>query len=178
MNTGIVGHEKLKFTPKGEAAARAVIRHILSPEYASDRTPVLVSGHSPLGGIDIWAEEEAEALGLKKLIYAPANFSWDGGYKARNIKIATHSDIVHVIVVTSYPATYTGMRFDICYHCAKAALHQEIQSNTPALFDFLPPMGRNTVTPNATNHIKSGGCWTAWHGYKLGKQARWHLIEN
>lgn len=135
MNIGIVGHEAAKFTALGERRARRIIRELLSAPDA-----VLVSGHCHLGGIDIWAEEVADAIGIPKLIYPPKKLTWEGGYKQRNLLIAKHSAIVHCIVVTKLPSAYTGMRFTSCYHC------------------------------NTQTHIKSGGCWTAkraplgqWH---------------
>lgn len=126
MHIGIVGHEAAKFTPETEATAREIIRALLN-----DPADILVSGACPLGGIDIWAEEEADALGRAKVIFPPKYNSWAIGFKPRNIKIAELSDIVHCIVVRAYPEQYTGRRFPICYHCGKS------------------------------DHIKSGGCWTA-----------------
>jgi hypothetical protein len=128
MYIGIVGHEAAKFTADTEAMARSIIRSLLSPPEA-----VLVSGHCHLGGIDIWAEEEADALGRAKDIFAPKKLVWGGpdGFQSRNLKIATRSDVVHCLVIAEYPPTYTGMRFDYCYHC------------------------------HTHDHIKSGGCWTA-----------------
>lgn len=136
MRVGIVGHEAKKFTPETEEKARKIIRSLLSPN------DILVSGGCHLGGIDIWAEEEADKLGLKKEIYLPATRQWEGGYKQRNLKIAYNSDIVHCIVIVEYPDTYKGRRFNYCYHC------------------------------DSTDHIKSGGCWTA----KKAKEAQWHMI--
>jgi predicted Rossmann fold nucleotide-binding protein DprA/Smf involved in DNA uptake len=131
---GIVGHEAAKFTMVTERAARALIRTLLPPG------SVLVSGRSPLGGIDVWAEEEAAALGLETKIFPPLTSSWSTGYKPRNLQIAHTSAIVHCLVVSTYPPGYRGMRFDFCYHCS------------------------------TRDHIKSGGCWTAlrcaqrrWH---------------
>jgi hypothetical protein len=129
MRVGIVGHEGAKFTHAAEAKARALIRELLAPPDA-----VLVSGHCHLGGIDIWAEEEAQALGRKMIIFPPKKLVWQGGFKDRNLQIAAESDIVHSIVVEKLPPTYRGMRFTTCYHCK----------------DKAPP------------HAKSGGCWTAW----------------
>lgn len=134
---GIVGHEGAKFTAETEAVARNIIRSLLSPG------DILVSGGCHLGGIDIWAEEEADKLGIQKEIHIPAKRTWEGGYKQRNLKIADTSDIVHCIVVSKYPEGYKGMRFDYCYHC------------------------------KSSDHIKSGGCWTA----KRAKKAEWHIIE-
>jgi len=107
---------------------------------------VVVSGHCHLGGIDIWAEQIANELDLKSYIFPPAKLVWEGGYKQRNILIAENSDELHNIVVASYPQDYRGMRFDYCYHC------------------------------HTTEHIKSGGCWTAKRTEKLGKKAYWHVI--
>ena len=126
MNIGIVGHEAAKFTPDQEYVAREIIRYLLS-----DPTSVLVSGHCPLGGIDIWAEEEADRLGRRKRIFPPKTNSWEDGFKPRNLQIANTSDICHCLVVAELPPTYRGRRFDYCYHC------------------------------HSRTHIKSGGCWTA-----------------
>lgn len=142
MRIGIVGHEAAKFTPETEDRARKIIKELL-------REPcILVSGGCHLGGIDIWAEEEARVLQRSKAIYKPKTLAWEGGYKQRNIQIAKTSDIVHVIVVSTYPPNYQGMRFSFCYHC------------------------------NSIDHIKSGGCWTAKYAQtKFNKPAKWHIIR-
>lgn len=146
MIAGIVGHAAEKFTPETEAKARAIIRLILA-----DSTGVS-SGRSPMGGIDVWAEEEATALGIPKdrhFIFPPQRHRWDapGGFKDRNLAIAKTSDIVHVIVVRALPPGYHGRRFRLCYHCG------------------------------TTDHIKSGGCWTAHRAKAMGKRAEWHTID-
>src|SRR5262245_56883403 len=85
---GIVGHEAKKFTAQGEEAARACIRRLLS-----DPLSVMVSGGCHLGGIDIWAEEEADKLGREKVVHKPTKLRWSGagGFEERNMLIATHS---------------------------------------------------------------------------------------
>lgn len=137
IRVGIVGHEAKKFTAETEAKAREIIRSLLSPD------DILVSGGCHLGGIDIWAEEEADKLGLKKEIFLPLKYRWSGGYRTRNLKIAAASCIVHCIVVAEYPENYVGRQFDYCYHC------------------------------HTSDHIKSGGCWTA----KRASKAEWHVIK-
>ena len=110
---------------------------------------ILVSGHCHLSGIDIWAEERADELGTleRAIIHKPKHRRWKpDGYRDRNLKIARDCEEAHVIVVENYPPNYHGMRFDYCYHC------------------------------KATDHIKSGGCWTAWQAVKMGKPAIWHVI--
>jgi len=147
MNVGIVGNEAEKFTPVTEARAREIIRRLLAPADV-----VLVSGHCHLGGIDIWAEEEYDALPDRRrrpppLIFPPKELKWSMGYQPRNILIAEHSAVVHNIVVSKYPSSYAGMHFEFCYHCRTKA------------------------------HVKSGGCWTAKYEKSLGKLAYWHIIR-
>lgn len=147
---GIVGHGSDKFTLEGQARARTLIRELLTG------ADVMVSGHSPVGGIDIWAEEEAERAGVVLDLKIPETHSWNPvrgyGFKARNIDIAKDSTEVHIILADTYPPGYVGMRFEECYHCLR-------------------------LRPNLV-HVKSGGCWTGNHALKLGKPATWHVVEN
>ena len=97
MRIGIVGHESAKFTPEGEAQAKETIRRIFSVYVG----PTLVSGHSPLGGIDIWAEEIAKEIGAydPKYIFEPKQNAWGGvpyGFRARNIDIAIKYLLSHI----------------------------------------------------------------------------------
>jgi hypothetical protein len=122
----------------------------LAPAVFRGQPPVAVSGACHLGGVDAWVAEDGRALGLEVVEYAPTVRRWSGpgGYRERNLKIASDSDVVHVVVVRELPPRYAGMRFDGCYHCGD----------------------RNPL------HVKSGGCWTAWRAAKLGKVARWHVV--
>jgi len=152
MKVGIIGNAADKFTPDTEWKAREMIGKILKG--AED--PILISGHCPMGGVDIFAEEIADNLGIPKDIKEPKVKCWDdgkGGYgfKARNLDIAQTSDELHIILVKEYPPNYKKQRFSYCYHCRK--------------------MGRN-----ATDHVKSGACWTAMQALKLGKKVEWHYI--
>lgn len=152
MKVGIVGNGSDKFTRAGEQQARALIHLILN----SPGVEVMVSGHSPVGGIDIWAEDAASALGLELDLKIPEIHQWNPpggyGYKARNFDIARDSDVTHVILADVYPEEYRGRRFGICYH------HRDHESDI--------------VTP--TNHVKSGGCWTG----RKAEHAIWHIVRN
>ena len=151
MRIGIVGNGSDKFTDQGRQAAFEVIRSLLRP------WDTLLSGHSPVGGIDIWAEEVAQELGVEMNIKTPEVHQWNPpggyGYKARNLDIALLSDEVHVILANAYPDEYTGRRFDVCYHCARA---------------------KNPVDW----HVKSGGCWTGLQALKVDVPAHWHVVNN
>lgn len=153
MKVGIVGNGSDKFTSLGEETARFLIREILMAEGATE----MVSGHSPVGGIDIWAEEEATKLLVPLDLKVPEINQWDPpggyGYKARNLDIAHDSHRVHVILADIYPEEYAGRRFNACYH------HRNGE-------------GEPTATP--TNHVKSGGCWTG----KQAEHAVWHIVSN
>lgn len=156
MRVGIVGNGSDKFTPQGEAGARELIRAILLEGGPYVEDIVMVSGHSPVGGIDIWAEEVATELGIRLDLKIPEIHQWNPpggyGYKARNLDIA-QADIVHVILADEYPEDYEGRRFAVCYH------HRNGE-------------GAPRVTPE--NHVKSGGCWTG----KKANNAIWHVIQN
>lgn len=146
MRIGIVGSEAAKFTPETEALARAEIRNKLNVIGAIQvGHPWVVSGGCHLGGIDIWAVEEAKKLGIPDdhiVEYKPKVLRWEGGYKQRNLEIAKGSDFVVCITVKELPPGYKGMRFDRCYHC------------------------------DTNEHVKSGGCWTVKEAIKMGKEGQ------
>lgn len=144
MIAGIVGSEASKFTDVTMIKAIKIITEIM----ADPLVTFVSSGHCHLGGIDIWAEDIAKALGKydSKYIFPPRNLGWQTGYKPRNIQIAEASDVVHCITLKELPPSYNGMRFPKCYHC------------------------------NTNDHVKSGGCWTVRYAMKLGKEGVWHII--
>lgn len=141
---GIVGHEEAKFTALGRDRAIAKIRELLS----RDGVEQVVSGACHLGGIDIWAMEVGEELGLVRTEYPPARLTWIGGYKERNMQIADRADVVYSLVVNELPKDFKGMRFDLCYHCL------------------------------TKDHVKSGGCWTAHYAKRQGKPGHIIIIPN
>ncbi len=146
---GIVGHGSDKFDKRTELLAKDIILNILNESTKIHDDVIMVSGHSPVGGIDIWAEEIAMQLKLLLDIKAPKQLVWNAeyGFKQRNLDIARYSDILHVILVEKYPENYTRQRFKLCYHC------------------------------KTSDHVKSGGCWTGKQAQKLGKEVIWHIIK-
>ena len=143
MLVGIVGSEGAKFTPETEHKARVLINGLLTRPGVT----TVVSGGCHLGGIDIWAEQIAGALGLDAIIHKPAKLNWSQGYAPRNRRIARDSDEIHCITLEELPESYKGMRFPFCYHC-----------------------GTN-------KHVKSGGCWTMKQAAKLGKSTFLHVLD-
>jgi hypothetical protein len=149
MKIGIIGNGTDKFTEAGRRRAVAEIHNIFNDSEGLDDGITLVSGHSPVGGIDIWAEDVARELGYTLDLKIPRQHTWDAayGYKQRNLDIARDSDELHVILVDTYPKEYRGAKFKICYHCY------------------------------TDKHIKSGACWTAKQAQALGKNVFWHIIK-
>jgi hypothetical protein len=136
MDIGIVGSEGAKFTPVTEEAARIIIRELIAPYNK------VVSGACHLGGIDLWAIEEAKAAGKEYVEFPPKFKTWEY-YKKRNLQIATYADIVVCITVKDLPPGYKEKGFErYCYHC------------------------------NTDQHIKSGGCWTVKQAIRKGKYGR------
>ena len=149
FNVGFVGHGSDKFDARTELIAKELIYNILDDTEKVHGVISMVSGHSPMGGIDIWAEEIALSLGILLDLKIPKQQKWDShyGYKQRNLDIARSCDTLHVILVKNYPENYNGQRFNLCYHC------------------------------KTSDHVKSGGCWTGKQAKKLGKEVIWHIIE-
>lgn len=153
LNIGFVGNGSDKFSGIGALRAKRLISEIL------EMHPVdhVVSGHSPVGGIDIWAEDYAIENEFKTLIFRPVIKQWNPvggyGYKARNLDIARHSDILCVIVASEYPDTYISRKFPECYHC-------------------------KSIGRPYTDHVKSGGCWTGKKCLEMGNKTEWFLIDN
>jgi len=154
MNVGIIGHGSDKFDDMKKKVARDIIYSILK----GDDVDVLVSGHSPVGGVDIWAEEIAGQLGIATSIFAPKQHVWDAeyGFKQRNLDIVNHSDVLYVILVRNYPQGYSGRTWfkdglPFCYNCER--------HHVPS------------------DHVKSGACWTAWEAKKIDKEVYWYILD-
>lgn len=152
MILGIVGHAQDKFTPETEELARAAIRGAIR-HYGPTK---VVSGACPLGGIDLFAIEEAKKLGVDTEEFPPSINKWEGtkeepGYHQRNIQIAEASDVVISFVLTEFPPTFKGRKFTFCYH------HSDQK-------DWKP-------------HIKSGGCWTAKYARSIGKVGKTIILK-
>lgn len=133
---GIVGSEAAKFTLETERIARRIIRREIAG------AELVVSGKCHLGGIDIWAIQEAEKMGISTVEKPALSRNWSTGYKPRNIQIAENSDIVICIAVRKLPSSFKGMQFPLCYHCG------------------------------TTDHVKSGGCWTVKYARSIGKMGK------
>jgi hypothetical protein len=76
------------------------VRHIIKKLLTLRHNAILVSGACPLGGVDLWAEQEADLLKLKKEIYPPEKPEKFYFFK-RNKQIAEACDELYCIEPTS-----------------------------------------------------------------------------
>jgi len=96
LRVAIVGSEERKWKPEQKRKAKAFIRLILLYYADLGYDVVLVSGRCPKGGVDVWAEQIADELGVEKLIFPPKKHGWYW-YRKRNILIARHCDVLYDI---------------------------------------------------------------------------------
>jgi hypothetical protein len=151
----IVGPEESKWaTELQKRMAKDTIHFLLFTD------AILVSGHCPKGGVDIWAEEIADNLGIQKIIFAPEVNQWedppDGpqgesfvGYKTRNMMIAQTCDVLYCIV----PHNNVGFNI-IPYNPVCYCKHCEIWG-----------------------HPTNGGCWTMKYANKIGKETHLEIFK-
>lgn len=150
FKVGFVGNGADKFTSDGALRCQNRIYEILKSYRSAGRLVTVVSGHSPMGGVDIWAEELALKMGFPIDIKTPKQFRWNAvyGFKQRNLDIAKESVNLHVLVADKYPDEYVGRRFPLCYHCG------------------------------VDTHVKSGACWTALRSLEYGNSVYRDIISN
>lgn len=85
LKIGIVGADATKWSPYQIPSVKTEIERIIHVsnhwnfynynkyKFSKDKIVdiIVISGHSPKGGVDVWAEEIADRFGLKKEIYPP-----------------------------------------------------------------------------------------------------------
>jgi len=151
MKMAIVGASEEKWSEDEKSEAKMMIYYKLLPKEGI----TLISGGSPKGGVDIWAEQCADAMKIPKQIFKPEVEQWedkkewqanpytDGpglivhkGYRTRNIQIAEACDILY------------------CFSPGKLK---------KILFD-------KDVIDVLTDEVWNGGIWTANRAEELGKK--------
>jgi len=188
MKIAIVGPEESKWKSKEQIAkAKREIKYALAgymPSMTCYTSPdklekekerfeqekeklIVVSGHCPKGGVDIWVEEIADELGIAKEIYPAEVNQWEDsydehgresdwrgqpchrlkGYKSRNIQIAELCEVLYCIVPKTEDHPYSCSKTFKKYHC---------------------------IHCNQRNHLTNGGCWTMKYAKEIGKEA--HLV--
>ncbi len=100
----IVGSSLRKGMKPSKVESYNRIDSILKKNGCDANNCIIVSGHSPAGGIDIWAEDIAKERNIPTdIYYSKGNYLQ--AFAERNKKIAKNSDILYNIVVKS-PNSY------------------------------------------------------------------------
>ena len=141
-NIAIVGADGRKWTENDPELVKYIIRHILT-KYDN---PTLISGHCPLGGVDLWAEEVAKELQIPMRIFKPKQNAWKF-YKQRNIQIAEFCDVLYDIEPLKS-----------CRFCGGLGVR-----------------GEKTCSFCEGDGAYSGGTWTLKYAKTLGKEV-WKII--
>ena len=138
---------------------------------------VLVSGHCPKGGVDIWAEEIADEIGIKKEIYPAEVNQWNDkiehkktnniwvsyklkGFRSRNIQIAEACDVLCCIVPW-----------------VNIEALDNIHEDEPPPFPITLSKNQYCIHCKQIGHPTNGGCWTMKYAKKLGKETHLVVIE-
>ena len=96
IKIAIVGSEENKWSEEQKERAKEVIEKIFRDYLDVGYDVVLISGGCPKGGVDVWAEEIADRMGIKKRIFRPEKNGWYY-YRKRNVKIARSCDVIYDI---------------------------------------------------------------------------------
>lgn len=178
MKIAIVGGEEDKWSPKRKEIAQRWILKILNEaknghlflvpsmdpmtwsfkQLGPQDSPILVSGRCPKGGVDIWAEEVADKLGILKEIRLPEVNQWLDkvvfgarnriGYRSRNVEIAIASKILYDIE----PAKS-------CWRCGGSGFFEGKDIGQEKDCSFCEGDG-----------AYGGGTWTLKYAKRLGKE--------
>ena len=199
MKLAIVGADARAWgnIPNGEKKAREKIKEIIVGHGSSFQEPdrstisfdgvVIVSGHCPQGGVDIWAEEIAKELGIKTEIYPAEVHQWNDkiiprispfmnvvgnpklkGYRSRNIQIAKACDVLYDIEPASS-----------CKYCRGTGyLSKGVFTPKHLTKPYIPSVGvAPIICPKCEGDgAYSGGTWTLKYARKLGKKVHKVII--
>lgn len=183
MHIAIVGPEENKWTKEQKTKAKLEIRWLFNRnakwKYKDEITHndildysqiIIISGHCPKAGVDIWAEEIADELGIQKEIYPAEVHQWNDiiqpdriteneplvetklkGYRSRNMQIAEACDVLYCIV-------------------PKTGKDEPVIEGTWKLTPYCKHCMRY-------GHPTNGGCWTLKKAKELGKETHLVVIE-
>ena len=112
MKIGITGHRESKW--KDKQFARQVVFEVLSK--FKKRITILGSGHCPLGGVDIWAEEFAKNNNIKLKLFPPyKNLPSPERYLKRNREMIEWCDYLIAFISKYHPKNKGGSWYTINY---------------------------------------------------------------
>lgn len=190
MKIAIVGPEESKWTEEQRAKVKRKIgdifeehgRHFDADNEMWIYDSTLVSGHCHKGGVDVWAEDIADVMSIKKEIYPAEINQWpDGSMCICCGEILSYTDEESITMHTKSRdgdwnntkrlKGYRSRNIQIAKACdVLYCLVPHVVKDAP--FDEkLSPYCKHCET---IGHPSNGGCWTMKHAKKLGKET--HLV--
>lgn len=185
INVAIVGPQEDKWTPEQKIKAKEKIKEILLIYKELDNLnhnalPILISGHCPKGGVDIWAEEVANELNIQTEIFKPQVKQWNdmivnNPWDEKGWKDAPpteyHTAAVPILGKTRLMG-YKSRNIEIAKACDVLYCITPWQCEPTIVEDYKWVGCKHCKT---TGHVSSGGCWTLRYVKdKLNKET--HLI--
>ena len=178
MKIGIVGADETKWsdTAKPKLVIHSIIDHArcnhlmkengdIGDTFSGDA--VIVSGHCPKGGVDIWAEEQAIRLGISMEIKHPICTHPDSKRYAREI---FHDHLVEIQMENKHYWLYhyrprniqIVQAVDVLYTISPKCICDE---------GFIPAVGEDILCEKCkgTDRVYNGGEWTGNYAKELGK---------
>jgi len=186
MKIAIVGPEADKWKPEQIPKVKLEIKWILvhKGEIHQGKKPILVSGHCPKGGVDIWAEEIADELGIKKEIY-PAEADKEGKYHwddKREFDPKTYDEHIMGGAFYFYAKLrklkgYRSRNIKVAEACDVLYCLVPFRYTSPNYEDVKFNNDLRCIHCKKSRHPTNGGCWTMKCAKKLGKEVHLVVIE-
>ena len=200
IKIAIVGCEENEWKPEQIPKVKQWIKNMF---HALGFDNVLVSGHCPKGGVDIWAEEIADELGIKKEIY-PAEVNQWNDKKSKDIfvcnfdgctfegsegEIYKHSDETgHMCINVSNKILkgYRSRNIQIAEACdvlccivpwVNIEALDNIHEDEPPPFPITLSKNQYCIYCKQIGHPTNGGCWTMKKARQLGKEVHLVMVE-
>jgi len=179
IKIAIVGCEESKWTNSQRVDAKEEIESIIfkhchrdferTHKQCSEEKMIIVSGHCPKGGVDIWAEEIADELGIKKEIYPAEVNQWND-----KIKHKKTNNIWVSYKLKGFRSSYIQIAeaCDVLY-----CLVPQIQPKHKLIDEIINERNAYCIHCDMAGHPTNGGCWTKKYTKGLGKETHLVVIE-
>ena len=197
MKIGIVGAEESKWTEEQKIRAKKVIKGLLHGytvdglvRFSKSNKPIffamarrceiiLVSGHCHKKGVDIWAEDNADELGIEKEIYPAEVHQWPDKTvrvcrTCGELKEGLDEVVTHDALVNMYHPHYWKLKTKKGYRTRNIQV-----AETFNIGYCIVPYNPKAYCKHHKQygHPSNGGCWTIKYAEKLGKETHLVLIE-
>ena len=159
MKIAIVGAEESKWTKEQKKKVQAEIRLVFyqwldtADMYGGET--ILISGGCHRGGVDIWAEEVADNLGINKMVFPAEIYQWGDGSEC--LCCGEIIPFTSEEKITEHTKARGGTWNNTKRLKGYRSRNIQIAEACDILYNFEP------------EGVRSGGRWTLGHANMLGK---------